>query len=168
MPNDTIQSEIFNYFEQLVTIAKNQEWKKDSQWTIGINEYLADLGHKYGYIVHASRCKSARASEWLYDHHWREYSGDNILIRIPLVLEIEWGFGNAGMFEKILHDFLKLVQARADLRVMVFQGNGIDNMTDSLIQYAKHFTQSQTGDKYIFAGYGWDTKQMHCRLWSRP
>jgi len=165
MPNDTIQSELFNYFEQLATIAKNQGWKNDSEWTVGINEYLAHLGHKYGYIVHASGCKSAH-SGWLYDHHWREYSGDNILIRIPLVMEIEWGYGKTGIFEKVLYDFMKLVQSRADLRVMVFQGNGIDNITDMLIQHVKHFDQIQARDKYIFAGYGWDTTKMHCRLWS--
>ena len=81
-------------------------------------------------------------------------------------LEIEWGFGNASLFEKVLDDFLKLVQARTDLRVMVFQGNGIDKTTDDLISKAKRFSLNQKGDLYLFAGWGWDTEKMHCRVWT--
>jgi len=81
-------------------------------------------------------------------------------------MEIEWGFGAATIFEKITKDFLKLVQARADLRVMVFQGNGVVSVTDKLVAMAENFEGSQQGDRWLFAGWGWDTDQMHCRLWS--
>lgn len=89
-----------------------------------------------------------------------------MLARIPLVMEIEWGFGAKTILNKITEDFLKLVQARADSRVMVFQGNDIGSITEILIHMAEKFEGSQQGDRWLFAGWGWDTKQMHCKLWS--
>lgn len=161
-----IESELLNYFNNLGDTAKREGWTKDSHWTIGINMFLASLGHKNGCTVHASRCPEADGPEWLYDHHWRLSEGDCEFVRIPLIMEIEWGFGNASLFEKVLDDFLKLVQARTDLRVMVFQGNGIDKTTDDLISKAKRFSLNQKGDLYLFAGWGWDTEKMHCRVWT--
>jgi hypothetical protein len=162
----TIEVELLHYFNKLGDTAKLEGWEKDSQWTIGINKFLATLGHRYGCTVHASRCPEADGPEWLYDHHWRLSEGNSEFIRIPLVMEIEWGFGNADLFEKVLDDFLKLVQARTDLRVMVFQGNAIDNITEDLISRAERFSLNQKGDRYLFVGWGWDTERIHCRSWT--
>jgi len=75
------------------------------------------------------------------------------------------GYGKATIADKITEDFLKLVQARADLRVMVFQCNGVDMMTESLIAKIMSFEGSQSGDRWLFAGFDWDTDEMNCRLW---
>jgi hypothetical protein len=150
---------------ELVDIAKGT---KDSNWTNVIHKRLAEIGHNHGFLVFASknRCPTANCPEWLYDHHWRVPGNGSTLVRIPLVMEIERGWGAATIFDKITEDFLKLVQARADLRVMVFQCNGVVSITDKLIAMAEDFDGTQQGDRWLFAGWGWDTNQMHCRLWS--
>jgi hypothetical protein len=131
-------------------------WTRDSQWTDGIHSRMADLGHQHGLRVFATqiRCPKADGPEWLYDHHWRAANDGDGLVRIPLVMEIEWGFGSAKLFECVKKDFLKLVQARADVRVMVFHGNNIPTMTDNLISLADCFEGTQQGDQYFFAGWG--------------
>lgn len=164
-----IEADILHFCSsELALIAKGQGWTRDRQWTDGINKRLAEIGHSYGFLVFASqsRCPSADGPEWLYDHHWRISGEGGTLLRIPLVMEIEWGFGAATIFEKITEDFLKLVQARADLRVMVFQCYNVPSVTDKLVAMAETFEGAQHGDRWLFAGWGWDTNKMDCRLWS--
>lgn len=164
-----LESDVIGFFrDELAQMVKQQEWERDSQWTNGINRRMAEIGHAHGCQVFASqnRCPEADGPGWLYDHHWRIATEEIVLARIPLVMEIEWGFGAKTILNKITEDFLKLVQARADLRVMVFQGNDIGSITEILIHMAEKFEGSQQGDRWLFAGWGWDTKQMHCKLWS--
>ncbi len=84
-------------------------------------------------------------------------------------MEIEWGGSRPTREKKIIEDFLRLVQARADIRVMVFQCNDVLKMTDRLIDLAEHFEGVQQGDRYFFAG--WDlnvtqnTNAMRCRCY---
>lgn len=166
---DKITSDVEHYFSsELMNQCKAENWTKDSQWTNGIQSKIAEIGHSYNFRVFASenRCPMADGPEWLYDQHWRIESEDKDLLRIPLVMEIEWGFGASTIFEKIKEDFLKLVQARTDLRVMVFQCNDVDSMIDKLISMIKLFDETEHGDRWIFAGYGWDTHQIHCKLWN--
>lgn len=85
---------------------------------------------------------------------------------MPLAMEIEWGYGAATIREKVTENFLTLTQARADIRVMMFQCNDVPAMTDPLIDLANHFEGTQQGDRWLFAGWGWDTNQMHCRFYS--
>jgi len=160
------ETELVQLFSsEFYPIAK--EWL-DSQWTDAIHKRLAEMGHRYGYLVFATnkRCPEADGDEWLYDHHWRVSGIENSLIRIPLVMEIEWGRGERDLFEHVTKDFRKLVQARADLRVIVFQGKEVDLVTNKLVAMASEFEGSQQGDRWLFVGYGWDTKVMNCRLWS--
>jgi hypothetical protein len=147
--------------------AKLGAWS-DRQWTDGIHAGLSDIGHGYGFRVFAtqSRCATADGPEWLYDHQWQIVSDNAALIRLPLIAEIEWGFGAATMFERIKEDFLKLVQARADLRVMVFQGRAVEQTTSRLIEFAESFEGTQVADRYLFAGWCWDTHTMRCREWN--
>lgn len=164
-----IESEVNSFFcTELAQTYEDQGWTSDKQWTDEILKRMAEIGHLHGCQVFASqnRCKEADGPGWLYDHHWRISSEETMLARIPLVMEIEWGFGAKTMFDKITEDFLKLVQARADLRVMVFQGNEVDAVTEKLIAMADKFEGTQQGDRWLFAGWGWDTQQMHCKLWS--
>lgn len=164
-----IETDLEQFFSsELSSMASEQKWDKDKQWTDGIHKRLAEIGHSYGFLVFASqsRCAAADGPEWLYDHHWRVSGNKNSLIRIPLVMEIEWGFGAQTIFEKITEDFVKLVQARADLRTMVFQCDSVVSITDKLVAMIETFEGSQQGDRWLFAGWGWDTEKMHCRLWS--
>ena len=67
--------------------------------------------------------------EWLYDVTWLKYERQRdglewpatALIEAPLVAECEWGRGKN--LEYIVEDFEKLLLARADVRLMIFDGN---------------------------------------------
>jgi len=162
------ETDVAKFFgSELIQMVNEQGWTKDSQWTDGIQRRLAEIGHGYGFLVFANqkRCPEADGTEWLYDHHWRIATESYPLVRIPLVMEIEWGFGATTILEKIIEDFLKLLQARADLRVMVFQCNDVVSVTNMLIAMIENFEGSQQGDRWLFAGWGWDTNKMHCKLW---
>jgi len=133
-----------------------------------ILQQLSQLGHQHGFSVFSSKagCPTTDGPEWLYDQHWRVASAQTALIRMPLAMEIEWGYGAATIREKVTENFLTLTQARADIRVMMFQCNDVPAMTDPLIDLANHFEGTQQGDRWLFAGWGWDTNQMHCRFYS--
>jgi hypothetical protein len=164
-----LQDELCTFFTvDLPALCQKEGWDRDSQWTDAIQQYMARLGHRYGYRVCASqsRCPTADGPEWLYDHHWRVVTDDGYLFRIPLAMEIEWGFGVSTIFDRVREDYLKLIQARADLRILVFQGTRINEMTDRLINLAESFEGVQQGDQYLFAGWDWDTEQMNCTQWS--
>ncbi len=150
---------------ELPEIAKG---KSDHEWSLKIQPRLAEIGHSCGFLVFARKdhCPTADHPEWLYDHHWRVKGDATPLVRIPLAMEIEWGFGAKTIVEKVTEDFLKLVQCRADLRVMVFQCGGAASMTDRLIEMAEAFEGTQQGDRWLFAGWCWGTDKMHCRLWT--
>ena len=80
-------------------------------------------------------------------------------------MEIEWTPTEVN-FGEVVKDFFKLVQARADLRVMVFQGNDVISKTEQLIAMAENFEGTQQGDRWLFVGWDGNGQQMHCRSWS--
>ena len=167
--SQNIEADLFNFFcTELPALAHAGQLVRDSQWTNQILQALSQLGHQQGFLVFSSqtRCPTADGPEWLYDQHWRVVSEESPLVRIPLAMEIEWGYGAATIKDKITEDFLKLTQARADIRVMVFQCTDAPAMTDYLIDLADKFEGAQQGDRWFFAGWGWDTNQMHCRFYS--
>ena len=162
------ESDIANFFcAELANAAKDQGWTRDSQWTDWIHKRMAEIGHRFGFLVFASqsRCPTADGPEWLYDHHWRVPGANTPFVSIPLVMEIEWGSGVSTIFEKITEDFMKLVQARGGFRVMVFQCNDVVAFTDKLISMADAFEGSQRGDRWLFVGWDWATHQIHCKSW---
>ena len=166
---DMIQARLQAFFNSdLYDWIERENPKRDSLWTNFILQSLCEFGHSLDYQVFSSqsRCPNADGPEWLYDQHWRVVSESNPFVRISLVMEIEWGYGAATIKEKIMEDFLKLVQARADIRVMVFQCNDVLAMTDGLISVLEQFEGTQTGDQYFFAGWDWDytnNRAMVCR-----
>lgn len=164
---ETTISEIEKFFAGLQGTAKKEGWHKDSQWTVGINAHLAHIAHQHGFLVFASRCESSNGPEWLYDHHWR-VKVDGELSGIPLAMEIEWGFGSPTLRKRVREDFLKLVQARVELRVMVFSAQGVSEAIGELIGLAERFEETSTGDRYLFVGFELGEEQPQCRLWCAP
>jgi hypothetical protein len=68
---------------------------------------------------------------------------------VILVAESEWG---AGPYVK--EDFVKLPLARAELRLMIFDGTTIkqcSQLVGELCSQARSFARSQSGDEYLFA-----------------
>ena len=93
----------------------------------------------------------AESGEWLYDVTCLMYDGDDYLKKIPLVAECEWGDQ-----DKIYYDFEKLLLARADVRVMVFDSKYWAPDDDKFEEFAKYtckYDHTQTGDTYLFAAW---------------
>lgn len=117
-----------------------------------IKTALCETGNKLGYRVAASDVDNAKDTEWLFDVVWMTLAWEpsRQLKRIHLVVESE--FGNAG---DIVDDFEKLLVARADVRLMVFEKRNkskVEEEFNRLQNEARQFCQSQPGDHYILAG----------------
>ena len=98
-------------------LCQKEGWDRDSQWTGAIQQFMARLGHRHGYRVSASqsRCPTADGPEWLYDHYWRVVTDDGYLLRIPLVMEIEWGFSVSTVFDRVREDYQRLTHHSSGL-----------------------------------------------------
>ena len=92
--------------------------ENDKVWTTDIKTELCEEGKELGYRVAASGVDSAKDKEWLFDVVWMTLDWEPFrqLKRIHLVVESEWG--NDG---DIADDFEKLLVARSDVRLMVFE-----------------------------------------------
>ena len=117
-------------------------------WTHQVKARLVLLGRKGGYqtctngIVQGAQWDK----EWLYDLVWVHASDDFVVQDVFLVAEIEWKGTRA-----IQQDFQKLLLARADCRVMIFDDTA--DLRDQLIEQARTFGKSRPGDRYLFASY---------------
>lgn len=101
-------------------------------------------------VVPPSQDRAAHQGEWLYDVTCFQYeepwpTGQRML----LVAEVEWGGRNA--HAAVLEDFGKLLVARAELRVMVY--NQDDVPICELAGYIRQCLDSQVGDTYLIAGF---------------
>jgi len=120
--------------------------KKKSNWTRAIKKEIGDVGKKLGFEVYPSGYKSNRNCAWLFDLIWSKEKGD-FTLKLPLVMESEWEN------KDILWDFTKLVVARAQHRVIVFQGHTLDKVNaiiDKFLEQVRRFEYSETGDRYLF------------------
>jgi hypothetical protein len=78
---------------------------------------------------------------------WIKPGSEGTILDLVLALECEWRMGQE------IYDFQKLLLARADHRVMVFQGN-LQHRTNTIAKMRegiKQFAKSSAGDRYLFA-----------------
>ena len=93
----------------------------------------------------------ADGGEWLFDVTCLNYDSDGYLVRVPLVAESEWGTEN-----QIYEDFEKLLLARADVRIMVFDGTrtpGYRAIFATFARYIARCERSEEGDTWLFAAW---------------
>jgi len=98
---------------------------------------------------------------WLYDLYWYEITDgeSGYLIRIPLVVEWEWSPD-----PELDGDFQKLVQARAEHRVWIFQISTPDLILpyfERCKEQIQTFRGTIPGDRYLFAGIDNALKEFH-------
>ena len=91
--------------------------------------------------------------EWLYDVTGLQYDipVENCFSRTVLVAECEWGNKL-----NIVNDFQKLLLARADVRVMVFDGTlnpGYQEMFEIFETNIDNNQQAEPGDIWLFAAW---------------
>ena len=130
-------------------------------WTKQVMIALCRWGLKKGLSVGAANMEDCKNLEslaekydgsaekgWLYDFTCVEYDPDSYLKRIFVVAECEWGDRNA-----INYDFDKLLAARADVRVMIFDGAAVDpsETIGTFRRYIKRCEHTCAGDTWLFA-----------------
>ena len=124
--------------------------------TQAIMNSLINLADDNGYYVYGPKCNNLdpTITACLYDMVWFTpmklpyLSVENIIFdKVHLVLECEWkrDIGD------IMYDFQKLVQARADHRVMIFESYETDSTINNMIQYVESSPLSVNGDRYLIA-----------------
>ena len=124
----------------------------DTVWTRKIKEALVSIGKEKEKKLscYASGVDDVSSGEWLYDLCWISYSGHTNIGCIELAMESEW----APSPKEIHDDFVKLVQARAGLRLMIWQARNskeMEDIRDVLIDQIHAFAESQCGDAYLLS-----------------
>ena len=123
-------------------------------WTHNIMSELCNAGQALGYdVCTTGGVTQANSPGWLFDQVWLDWiPTPRQLKRISLVVECEWGM----TCEEIFYDFEKLLVARADVRLMIFQARNaerVNELFDGMEEEARDFYQSQPGDYYMLVGY---------------
>lgn len=124
-----------------------------------IKRYFADLGHELNCLVASCGVVGTDGGEWLYDLVWYTNSHSGNYRNQVLVLESELRPGGAVLNSEFIDDdFLKLIQARADIRVWI-AAIPTEALRTAHLQNCKQqiadFQQSQAGDFYIFILFDW-------------
>lgn len=137
--------------------AANDEGFGRRAWTSRIIDGLSHLAKQFSF----------NAEWWLYDLSWsqmtRNESGSGYLVRLPLVVECEWTPS-----AEIDGDFQKLVQARAEHRLWIFQAPTADAVFSYFAacrEQVARFKGSLVGDRYLLVGIDRTYKEFlfdHC------
>ena len=137
-----------------------------TEWNKAVKTKLCKIGQKFGCKVGARADEVDEADrdygEWLYDVTWLEYERERdglkwpamALIEALLVAECEWGRGKN--LEYIVEDFEKLLLARADIRLMIFDGNhkpGSKEIAERLAGKVREFKSSRAEDTWLLAAW---------------
>jgi hypothetical protein len=152
MPYDAAEVAIRSLLEAIAT-----DWNAGRRfdWTREVATRLCQLAKTPEFNFGAcarGRPGGAEYGEWLYDICW--YVEDEVcLTHLPLVGECEWG--PTGPCDG---DFQKLLQARADHRLWIFQvptEEAAASMFKGCRENVQRFRASQRDDRYLFAGLVW-------------
>ena len=135
--------------------------QSDEPWTREILTTLCNLGKCLNYEAWAAGTyrnpvpnEYRERGEFLYDVSWRKLDNCGRIISFPMVAESEWG----GL-KKIEYDFQKLLIARAQVRVMVYDGGAASKrnkknqpILNRLREQVGAFNGTQ-GDTYLLIPY---------------
>ena len=148
-----------NLVETIMTRLKNLDNFADitkKKKTIAVKTALCTECKKtdgvYTYATPRVKC-GACGAEWLYDVTALLYDipDQNCFSRTVLVAECEWGPNL-----EIMNDFQKLLLARADVRVMVFDGTwnpGYQELFKIFETNIANNHQAELGDIWLFAAW---------------
>jgi hypothetical protein len=161
---DKIEKQIKTILEAMSNKTAASKWS-NSEWTGQIKDLICKLGENEGCHVCASGTKKKeRWGEWLYDVTWfKNDKKDKFIAYFPLVLECEWGDE-----KEVIYDFQKLLLARSRHRVIIFgeerKKSNAQEIIEKLKEEVRRFTASQSGDRYFFAGWDYNTDKFEFDL----
>jgi hypothetical protein len=140
------------------------EMRRQKSWGVAtslIKHAFGELGKSLGYEVFASNYQNANGGEWLYDLVWSR--SENVFLKsIDLVMETELKpGGSVANAANVDDDFLKLVQARAFIRVwrvLIPNPELAALHIANCKQQIEVFDGSLVGDIYIFIVGVWSNE----------
>jgi hypothetical protein len=139
--------------------------KSDRERTGVVKKTIGNLGLELGWMPgtagHQSFFGNEGEGEWLYDLIWYRNTPERHLSEVYLVLESEW----KSKLEPIRVDFEKLLLAKAWLKVLVFQSNGINILKwiDFLEKGIHVFQKRSAGEIYVIAAFNTNTRQFEVK-----
>lgn len=137
--------------------ASSTEWGP-TRWTSEIKARVGAVGASMGLTPYSSTHGSdGTHSEWLFDLALLQMR-EGWIKHCALALESEWG-----QFQAVSDDFQKLILARSDHRLIVFEASSNQDaaeIVERLIDEVDAFEGSSPEDRYMFAawitGHGFD------------
>lgn len=140
-----------------------EEALRATSWTLAtrnVKQTFGSLGKQLGYQVAASGYSGADEGEWLYDMVWFTCSG-GLLRQQAMVLESEFKPGRSVLQAAAVDgDFMKLVQARAEVRVwftLIPNPKLTAQHIENCKSQASAFEGAMQGDTYIIIAFDWTT-----------
>jgi hypothetical protein len=151
---DEIEREILRIATTMPEPARAGNWGS-GLWTKSLLLAIGQLGKQHHCYVCGCREVEPEQGRWLFDLAWL---GEHDM---PLALESEWGDQEA-----VDRDFQKLVLARADHRVMIFEAPGadIDRHFERFAEQIRTCRYTQSGDRYLFLAYDWDAGRFNFQV----
>ena len=161
-----IEKEISNNLSRIWDIADDST---PTVWTTSINTILATTAKQNDrkYFT-ASKHRLCENQEWLYDFVWYD-NNEFGLNDVYLVVESEWKnpWGNEDYCYDIQYDFEKLILARSPYRLMIFEGDNLEENSrylDTLKKVVGNCKLTSAGDRYMFAAWDKEKQEFHFDL----
>ena len=159
MQQNVIISKIVERLRSQIVPGTTADWN-NTEWTANVLRELCTVGkdHFDCKVWTTGHPAGADGGEWLYDQTWTYCEFDDWTKHgwsIPMVAECEW----ARNLDAVQEDFEKLLQARADVRVMIIDAAGWKDGIKSrsialqLYNWVSLFQGSKRNDAYLIVAY---------------
>lgn len=161
MPLLPLEKKIISAFKAVNTEALKDDLS-DGGWTKLLKVKLCELGEDDGYIACTSGHGERFFGEWLYDLIWYADDAEGRIIELKLILESEWQAG----FDHIWYDFEKLLVAKCEHKLMVFQCNqkNREKFVGKMIEAIDAFYPSVPNERYLFICWNKDSMEFEFDL----
>jgi hypothetical protein len=147
--------DIVKALDNIATICREQN-ASDPEWTRMTKEAIVQLAEDSGYTVRSSISSRKKSSEWLYDITILEVDEGGNILRLPLIAESEWKPSLA----EICYDFDKLLQSKADMKIMVFQQKSKENVEEVFQKLSTRLSMfKMRTEQEVFLLFGLDWSQ---------
>jgi hypothetical protein len=160
-----LEKEICQALERIARDDRKKEIRRRA-WTKRVKQELFDLGRKHDFGLYAN-IRGAEWMQWMFDLAWAKGRdrGETTFTGLALVMESEWNWD----WDSLEIDFSKLVVARADRRLFIFEQRNaekVDEIIGRCQRVVRHFKGTMSGDRYLFAGYALKEERFTYRLWA--
>jgi hypothetical protein len=161
--------------ESLKTVPSKCEGRGDDGWTGAVKSVVITVAKQFGKENKVATTlpkgcdqqlrQKVDDGEWLFDLTWYQEEHEWRMRRVVLVMESEW---NRGPDEQRT-DFQKLLVAKAEIKLFVFQENTEDDVSskaDGFVEMINAFDDGSPKEIYLFAGLVLDQKPKYFKFYS--